>query len=115
VSEQEQRIAHNETVFRSANENIRARRDELRFEPLEATAFICECGDPGCTRAMLLSLSEYEKVRRDPNTFAVIPGHDHPRAENVVTGEFEEKNDRFAVVRKHEDVRGETEATDPRA
>ncbi len=114
VSERERRVAHNETVFRSANEVIRAKREQLDFGPVDETPFICECGDPRCTSAMLLSLAEYERVRSDPNTFAVIPGHDNPAAEAVVTNVLH-KSDRFAVVEKHENVRSVTEATDPRA
>ena len=114
VSEREQRIAHNETVFRSANEQLRDAREELHFKARERTPFICECGDPGCTTTMLLSLSEYEAVRRDPNTFAVVPGHDDPATESVV-GNVVEPNDRFVVVEKREHLRDHTAATDPRA
>lgn len=114
MSEREQRIAHNETVFRSANEALRGKREELDFGADDKTPFVCECGDPRCTSLMLLSLSEYERVRSDPNTFAVIPGHDDPATEAVITNVLH-KSERFAIVEKHENVRSVTEATDPRA
>ena len=114
VSERERRIAHNETVFRSANEGIRSTREELHFARADQTPFLCECGDMACTSVMLLSLAEYERVRSDANTFAVIPGHDDPATETVVSSVLH-SSDRFAIVEKHENVRGETEATDPRA
>jgi hypothetical protein len=42
-----------------------------------------------------LSLTEYEQVRLDSRHFAVVPGHDFPATERVVSG-----NDRFEVVEK---------------
>jgi hypothetical protein len=114
VSERERRIAHNETIFRSANEDIRSTRERLDFARADQTPFVCECGDMACTSVMLLSLAEYESVRSDPNTFAVIPGHNDPATEAVLTSVVH-ATDRFAIVEKREDVRAETEASDPRA
>ena len=114
VSEREQRIAYNETLFRAANEEIVAVREHLRFEPAAETVFICECGDPACTAPLLLNLAEYQAVRRDPNTFFVVSGHEDPATETVV-GNVVEANHRFAVVEKREHLRSDTEATDPRA
>ena len=76
---------------------------------------MCECGDTRCTRVMRLTLDEYEQVRADANTFAVLPGHDDPRTEKIVNGDVIEKNDRFTIVKKRPENRADTEATNPRA
>ncbi|MDQ3993132.1 MAG: hypothetical protein M3229_05690 [Actinomycetota bacterium] len=53
-------------------------------------------------------------MREDPNTFAVVPGHEDEATEQIVTENIVERNDRFAVVRRREAFRQDTEATDPR-
>ena len=95
-----------------ASEAILVKRQELQFSSPDRTPFICECGDPRCTTLIALSLPEYERVRSDSHTFAVVAGHDDPSTERVTR--VGEHNDGFVIVRKHEDVRAEPEATDPR-
>ena len=114
MSKREERLAENETRFREANEDLRGSRAELDFDTLQPTPFICECGDPHCTQIIRLTLVEYEQIRADPNAFAVVPGHDDPATERVVTGDLVDRNDRFAVVKKHGELRDITEGTDPR-
>ena len=89
----EERVARNETLFREVNERIRDVSDEA--ERASATDYLCECGDPECTKPVSLTPVEYEDVRRDPTHFAVLPGHVDPEVETVVA-----RNERFAVVRK---------------
>ena len=113
MRDREQRIAYNETLFRRANEQLLAARGTLNFQPLERTPFICECGDVRCTRVISLSLAEYESVRANPNTFALIPGHEDAGTESIVE-DVVVSNERFAVVKKLEHVRSDTEASDPR-
>lgn len=57
------------------------------------TSFRCECGDPQCSRAIALTLSEYECVRGLATHFAVARDHENPEGEHVI-GE----NARFAVI-----------------
>lgn len=67
-----ERIAEIGVRFRKANEQI-----EKAFE-LAADGqvpFLCECADPQCTDVMLLSLSEYERIRHEPTRFLNAPGH----------------------------------------
>lgn len=111
----EQRIAENETRFRQANEHLLGEWREMGLPPERETFFLCECGDMGCTEVIRLARAEYEAVRADPNTFFVVPGHDDPATERIVTGEVVERNDRFAVVCKREPNRTDTEASDPRS
>ena len=78
----EERLARNETLFRSVNENIEAaassQLDNHVFE------FFCECSNIDCTLLLPLTVSEYERVRADPKQFIVAPGHELPEIESVV-------------------------------
>jgi hypothetical protein len=114
VSDREMRIAENETRFRTANEDLLHRWADLDVDQLQETLFICECGDRRCTEIMRLTLPEYEAVRSDPNTFAVVRGHDDTATEKLVTAAVVAKNERFAVVEKRPEYREVTEGTDPR-
>jgi hypothetical protein len=88
-----QRVAKNETLFREVNERIKDVNVEFAAE--RAADFLCECGSKDCTKPVGLSLSEYEAVRRDPTHFFVLPGHELPEVERVLS-----QNERFAVVEK---------------
>ena len=79
----EERLARNETLFRSVNENIEDaatsnQTDEHVFE------FFCECSNIDCNLLLPLTVSEYEGVRTDPKQFVVAPGHELPEIEIVV-------------------------------
>ena len=79
----EERLARNETLFRSVNENIEEAAsssglDEHIFE------FLCECSNTDCTLHLPMTVSEYERVRADPRQFVVAPGHELPEIEKVV-------------------------------
>jgi hypothetical protein len=101
------RVAENESVFRRANEELERRFRELDAEGL--TPFLCECGDGRCTKTVRLSLDEYEEVRRRPDHFAIVPGHQILEAERVT-----EENERYDVVEKVDVGRRIAEARDPR-
>jgi hypothetical protein len=82
----EERLARNETLFRSVNENIEdaaasSQIDEHVFE------FFCECSNIDCALLLPMTVSEYERVRADPRQFVVAPGHELPEIEHVVTRE----------------------------
>lgn len=93
MSSREERVARNEALFREVNERIR----DVSENGAEAseTEFVCECGDPECTKPVRLTLGEYEDVRRNPKHFAILPGHEVPDVEQIVA-----RYDRFAVVEK---------------
>jgi hypothetical protein len=79
----EERLARNETLFRSVNENIEeaatsGQLDEYTFE------FFCECSNIDCTLLLPMTVSEYERVRAKPKQFVVAPGHELPEIESVV-------------------------------
>jgi hypothetical protein len=72
--------------------------------------FVCECGNDECSKAIELTLAEYEAVRVHARRFAIAPDHENPVVE-IVTGQ----TSRFAVA---ETFVGEAsripEETDPR-
>ena len=79
----EERLARNETLFRSVNENIEdaaisGQPDEHVFE------FFCECSNIDCTLLLPMTIAEYERVRADPRQFVVAPGHELPEIEIAV-------------------------------
>ena len=112
MPEREERIAENETRFRAANERLLHRFEEMKIDP-EETVFICECGDTKCTETIRMTLSEYQAVRSDANTFALVPGHEDAATE-AVTETIIAKNERFTVVEKRGEYRHITEGSDPR-
>jgi hypothetical protein len=104
----EERLARNETLFRSVNENIEgaaqsSQLDEHVFE------FFCECSNLDCTLQLPLTLSEYERVRADPRQFVVAPGHELPDIEIVV-----DRSSAYQVVVKEGEAAEFVTEHDPR-
>ena len=93
MSERKRRIAENEAVFRSVNEEIRALNATL------ATAtelrIVCECGTRSCADQFSITPEDYTRVRQDSTLFAIKPGHDFPETETTVS-----KHGHYWIVRK---------------
>ena len=103
----EDRIAHNETLFREVNERIEAGQWPTgRGGP---ASFRCECGSLRCNRLVELTLEEYERVRASATHFVLVPGHEIPAIERVV-----ERHASHVVVEKEGDAAAAAEETDPR-
>ena len=102
----EDRLARNETLFREVNERI----EEIRSPEEDQIEFLCECGVTECKDTVRLTGAEYEKLRADPITFAVVPGHSIEDIESLVV-----ETDRFHVVRKHPGEQDIARSTDPRS
>jgi hypothetical protein len=103
----EDRIAHNETLFREVNERIEA--GQWPTERGDPAAFRCECGSLGCNRLVELTLEDYERVRASPTHFLLAAGHEIPAIERVV-----EREAGYVVVEKAGDAADVAEETDPR-
>lgn len=78
----EERLAQNEVVFRTVNEAIEQKAIELGGA--DDYAFICECSAATCFERIVLTLREYEEIRREGTRFFVAPGHEDPALELVV-------------------------------
>jgi hypothetical protein len=90
----QERRAKNESLFRDVNERIE--EIEKGFSVASESEFVCECDDIDCTKRFEMSLSDYERLRSDPTTFAVVPGHQAPDVEDVIA-----ECGGYSVVRKH--------------
>jgi hypothetical protein len=106
MSSREERLAANEDLFRHVNERIAELTDKWGGE----LDLVCECADPECTQRIVLTVDEYERVRQDPHHFAVLPGHEIPDVEDVLT-----RNERYVVVEKHVETHAQMEEADPRS
>ena len=93
MTDQEQRIARTESLFRDVNERIAESAE--RFDAT-STEFVCECADQTCTDRVEATLEEYEDVRSKPTRFLLRPGHEDTRVEQVVAT----RGKRHAVVEK---------------
>jgi hypothetical protein len=103
----ENRIGHNEAVFRDINERIEAGQwtDDLG----KPVAFRCECASLGCNMLIELTLAAYQRVRADSRRFVLVPGHELAGVESVV-----EREAQYVVVEKEAQAGRVAEATDPR-
>jgi hypothetical protein len=72
------------------------------------TNFLCECGNLDCVEEIPLTDAEYTRVRSNPATFAVVPGHSLEDVETIV-----EETDRFQIVEKHPREAAIARATEP--
>ena len=109
VSEaREERLAKNESLFRTLNENIGGIASNLRgSEPFE---FICECSTSDCFERLSLTLPEYERVRQDGTHFLLADGHQDIEIEQVIAC-----YDQYVVVEKDGVAGLIAEDDDPRA
>lgn len=81
-----------EDVFRSANERIAEKAEELgwRFP----VPFLCECSDTHCFARLSVTLEEYKEARSHPQRYLAAPGHE-------VVGAFViEQDERLAFAEK---------------
>ena len=108
--DRDKKLARNETVFRSVNENIEKTAVENRYGTEGPPSFVCECSRPDCGELIRLSITQYEDVRSRPERFFILPGHEMPGIENIV-----ERYDGFVVIEKIGVGREVSEETDPRA
>jgi hypothetical protein len=108
MDERVRRIGLNEAVFRQVNERI----EELAetFGLGDKLDLICECGDASCSSRIEMDHKQYEELRSDSTTFAVVRGHEISDVEEIVA-----HHGSYDVVRKTADeARAVAEATDER-
>jgi len=109
VEERERRIGLNEALFREVNERLEELAQGFAHTP-EKLDLICECGNASCASRIEMDREEYEQVRSDSATFAIVKGHEVPDVEEIV-----ERREGYDVVRKTAGEAEEVaEETDPR-
>ena len=110
MDERARRIGLNEAVFRQVNERIEELADTFGLTN-EKLDLICECGSATCSDRIEMDHREYEALRSDSATFAVVRGHEILDVEEVV-----QRRPAYDVVRKRAgDAKQVAEETDPRA
>ena len=109
MEERERRIGLNEALFREVNERLRELAEGSPSTPGKLD-LICECGNVTCASRIEMDSGEYEQVRSDSTTFAIVKGHEIPDVEEIV-----ERRKRYDVVRKRAgEAERVAEETDPR-
>jgi hypothetical protein len=83
MSPREQRIIHNEALFREVNAHIAELEDRISVVG-DLLPLICECANTGCTTIIEVEHGTFEAVRKNPLRFLVAPGHERPDVETVV-------------------------------
>src|SRR5437868_12583136 len=101
-------LAKNEELFRNVNERIEEVSAGVPRD-LPLMDFLCECDRDGCEEKVQAARAEYESVRAEPTQFIVLPGHEDPRLERIVSS-----TDRFTVVEKQGRAAGDAKEADPR-
>lgn len=91
------KLAANQSRFRRSNDRLQRAASAHRFEATDRLPFLCECADPGCFEAVMLSIAEYEKVRAHPSRFVLVAGHEDPDAAHERIVEAEQG---YAIVEK---------------
>jgi hypothetical protein len=104
------RLASNEALYRSVNEQIEDLSQTFGLATDEPLEVVCECATVACTQRISIEVSRYERVRSDPTLFIVAEGHEVPDVEDVV-----DRGGGYAIVCKHQGAGGAVAvATDPR-
>ena len=57
---------------------------EVQLAPSQLVEVRCECGQSNCTSNIVMTLREYESVRRHPTRFLIKEGHEVADAVRVV-------------------------------
>jgi hypothetical protein len=83
--------ASRQCAVRDANEAVE--RTNTADASAVRTTFRCECGDPACLAALVLSHSEYEAVRAYGSRFLIERDHENPESSWVLC-----ENARFTVI-----------------
>jgi len=81
--DRKQRLEENEKLFREVNERVAQMQASFQSGP--DPEWICECGDETCFDKLTIPMSEYREVREHEAWFVIVPGHEKPEVERVVS------------------------------
>jgi hypothetical protein len=110
MEERTRRIGRNEALFRQVNEELEGLNRGLAEITDGTLHIVCECGDLLCQKRLVVRVRDYEAVRAESELFFVLPGHERPSAEDIVTA-----GPAYHVVRKRPGAPEQiARATDPR-
>ena len=92
--------AENQALFRDVNERLKILNQAFESATRDSE-FICECANNDCMEHVVLTLLEYEAVRRIPTHFLVAPT---PRHVFLELEHVAEEHDNYFVVEKAGDA-----------
>jgi hypothetical protein len=103
--------AQDQALWRDVNERLKTLNETFEHVAREPE-FLCECANRNCMAHVTMSVEEYERVRRVPTHFLVLPGDRHffGEIERVV-----EEHDEYVVVEKFGDAGRMATKLDPRS
>ena len=90
----DRRKAHNQRMFRAANERMEQVIDG-QVPYAAVIPFLCECADDECRGRINMVASDYEGIHIDRDLFVVLRNHPTIAGEDVV-----ERQDGYDIVRK---------------
>jgi hypothetical protein len=106
MNDRERRIALNEALFRQVNEAVSEISGESESPDFE---IVCECGNLSCGERIHITSAAYSALRSESHQFAVLPGHEIPDVEDLISDQGE-----YYIVRKTSpEARELAERTDP--
>jgi hypothetical protein len=111
-----ERNAETQNLYREVNERVAevnsqfagaAARGSTSEELIE---LFCECGqETPCDQRVNVTAATYERVRSDPTTFILLPGHGKVSVEHVI-----ERGEGFIIARNFGRAADIARAADPR-
>jgi hypothetical protein len=110
-----ERNAETQNLYREVNERVAEVYAQFSGSAtpettLELIELFCECGhEAPCDERINVSSATYERVRSDPTTFILLPGHGKPAVEHVI-----EQGDDFLIARNFGRAAEIARAADPR-
>ena len=80
--DRKRRIEENEKLFREVNERVAQMATGFSGpDPV----WVCECGDETCFEKVAVPIEEYKRIRANEAWFVILPGHEKPDVERVVS------------------------------
>ena len=110
-----ERNAEKQNRYREANERVadvynKFAASRALDEGSDLFELFCECGQEGpCGERVKVSAATYERVRADPTTFILFPGHGVPAVEEMI-----ERGEGFLIARSLGRAAEIARAADPR-
>jgi hypothetical protein len=84
-------------------------RFALEGEQHRTVEVLCECGRAGCADRVEVTRASYERLRADPETFVLKPGHEEGLVETVI-----ERTPAYVIARNIGEAARIALAGDPR-
>lgn len=92
MTSRDDRLAMNQTTFRSANEGM---SEAVNVDGSTLIPFLCECADFDCLGRLEATIEEFKEVHTGEDRFFILPGHPRIEGEEILS-----ENGRYEIVSK---------------